>query len=446
MSDTNVVSVTGSPGQLRRAGLVLDLVDTEEEFVIKNLGPASSVRALPSNSQIATILGDIRIGTFTGPPITDEQPRGIINIQEGSVLAILPARHREQLLKLLARSSGTTASARSTAASSEHLEIHRVTDTSESGIDSEPVKPKTETSIQEIVPQKNNALQMPVKEYVKKESGPQGPDRTSTEPSIKDEKTFIADAGIQTVIAENSPPAEDNGSAGIPKTLRLILKPAKDTTDSTVTTVASGKVEFQNGEDILDLALPESLTLTQLLDLAGKHLDLNYIYSPKTVGNQIVALKMHGGLEGEMRIKDLYTLLETVLKFNGLAMIRREQKLVTIVPVGEALSADSQLIDVGTKPIQAGDTVLTRIFELQYVDAASVTNLLQNMKLGVAVSTLQETQTLFVTCYAHRIGRIEQLVNMLDKPGRARECRFRRLQYTVAPALAEKVRSLAQEI
>ena len=35
---------------------------------------------------------------------------------------------------------------------------------------------------------------------------------------------------------------------------------------------------------------------------------------------------------------------------------------------------------------------------------------------------------------------------MLDKPGKARECRFRHLQYTVAPALAEKVRSLAQEI
>jgi len=69
---------------------VLDLVDTEKKFVIENLGPASSVRALPSNSQIETVLGNIRIGTFTDPPKMDEQYRGIIDIQGDSVLAILP--------------------------------------------------------------------------------------------------------------------------------------------------------------------------------------------------------------------------------------------------------------------------------------------------------------------------------------------------------------------
>jgi len=53
---------------------------------------------------------------------------------------------------------------------------------------------------------------------------------------------------------------------------------------------------------------------------------------------------------------------------------------------------------------------------------------------------------LFVTCYAHRMSRIEQLVSMLDRPGRLRECRFRRLQYTLAPALANKIRTLAQEL
>jgi general secretion pathway protein D len=44
------------------------------------------------------------------------------------------------------------------------------------------------------------------------------------------------------------------------------------------------------------------------------------------------------------------------------------------------------------------------------------------------------------------MGRIEQLVNMLDRPGRLRECRFRPLQYTAAPALADKVRTLAQQL
>ena len=99
--DTNAVSVTGSPEQLCRAGLVLDLVDTKEKFIIENLGSASSVRTLPSNSQIATVLDNIRIGTFTNPPRMDEHSRGLIDIQGNSVVAILPAHHREQLLKLL---------------------------------------------------------------------------------------------------------------------------------------------------------------------------------------------------------------------------------------------------------------------------------------------------------------------------------------------------------
>jgi len=59
--EANAVLATGSPEQLSRASLLLDLVDAKENFVVENLGPASLVRTLPSNSWIATGLGDIRI-------------------------------------------------------------------------------------------------------------------------------------------------------------------------------------------------------------------------------------------------------------------------------------------------------------------------------------------------------------------------------------------------
>lgn len=48
--------------------------------------------------------------------------------------------------------------------------------------------------------------------------------------------------------------------------------------------------------------------------------------------------------------------------------------------------------------------VVTRVFQLRHVGVASVVSLLQNMKLSVAISAIEETQTLFVTCYAHRMG------------------------------------------
>jgi type II secretory pathway component GspD/PulD (secretin) len=128
-------------------------------------------------------------------------------------------------------------------------------------------------------------------------------------------------------------------------------------------------------------------------------------------------------------------------------MIRRQNKLVSVVPIGKALDADPQLVDFEDRKVQAGDIVITRIFRLHYVDVASVTKLLENMKLGVAVSpSNDDAQILLVTCYAHRMSRIEQLVSMLDRPGRFRECRFRLLQYTMAPAIAGKISTLAQEL
>ena len=444
------VSVTGSPEQLRRAGLVLGLVDVKEEFVIKSLGPASVVRTLPSNTQIARALGDIRIGTFTEPPQTDKQSRGIIDIQGDSVIAILPVRHREQLLDLLEQADNKTVPICPTLASSEHHEPLRAKDTSDTCAEIESAQPKTKTLTQltqDVISLNAHEVRMPGEGNPHKELGPQALYQGARpEPFITDETTISADSSAQERPVAASLPTVDDDGVGVPRTLRIVLEPSKDTTESVATTAVSGSVEFQNGEDILDLALPETMTLMQLLDLVGENLDLDYVYDLQTIGKQSVALKLHGNLQGEMKVKDLYVLLETVLKFKSLAMIRGEDKLVTIVPVAQALDADPQLIDFNSRTVQAGDIVVTRVFELQHVDVANVTSLLQNMKLGVAVSTSEQAQILFVTCYAHRMSRIEQLVSMLDRPGRLRECRFRRLQYTLAPALANKIRTLAQEL
>jgi len=444
--EANGVSVSGSPEQLRKVAVVLELVDAKENFVIESLGPASMVRALPSNSRIATALGGITIGTFANPPASNEQARGIIDIQGDSVLAILPARHWEQFLGLLARSVTETAAVPPPRGSQESTGQPHAMDASQTAIHTTSVQAETGTSTQEIVPPEADTAKMPDKARQHKEPEPGGLDRERSGPPVLDQEVLSADTKARDRTAPALSPAPDDSSVSMPKTVKLVLGPPKSTTEDAAAIAASSSVQFENGDDVLELALPEALTVSQLLDLAGKHLHLDYVYAPQTVGNQSVALKLHGGLQGEMRVKDLYTLLETVLKFNGLAMIRREQKLVTIVPAAEVLDADPQLIDAGGKMIQAGDTVVTRVFELRYVDGASVTNLLQNMKLGMAVSTAPEAHILFVTCYAHRMGRIEELVNMLDRPGRPKECRFRRLEYTAAPAVTEKVRTLAQQL
>jgi hypothetical protein len=99
----NEIVVTGIAGDLYRAGILLDLVDTRDEFVIKTLAPVSDARSIATNTQIAAALGGVSIGTFTNPPAAGERTRAIIDIHGPSVVAIIPARLQNELLAFVQR-------------------------------------------------------------------------------------------------------------------------------------------------------------------------------------------------------------------------------------------------------------------------------------------------------------------------------------------------------
>jgi type II secretory pathway component GspD/PulD (secretin) len=455
--DANGVNVTATPAQLRKVSSVVELIDTEEDYVVDDLGPASYVRTMASNSQIAASLGAIDIGTFANPPRAHDRARGIIDIQNDHVLAIIPAGYVEPLATMLRpmsdeidkgglKSAPVAGDNKDTKRPRPKIEAAKI----EVGASATAETPK----LDETPLQKGDGTRTANKVISDAASRNDEPALSNDEPAaLKVDRSELTDSGSRQPAGVSIPPvgesateAENDDDPTVPKTLRLFLEPPKDTVENQPLTACTEAMKVNNGEDVLDLNLPETLTLGELIDLAGKHLELDYVYTPGTVGKQAVSLKLNGSLRGRMRIKDLYKLLETVLKFNGLAMIRREEKLVTIVPVAEALEADPRLVNVNDTTIPAGDTVVTRVFELRYVDVTSVTNLLQNLKLGVTVSTLQEIRALFVTCYAHRMARIERLVEMLDRPGRLKECRFRRLQYATATEIAGKVGTLAREL
>jgi len=238
--------------------------------------------------------------------------------------------------------------------------------------------------------------------------------------------------------------ARDNSRP--PKTVKIVFQPTPKGGTSGGTNTATDKVTPVNAEDLLDLTLPETVTVVQLLDLVGKHLGLNYVYDPRDIGNQSVVLKLHGNLQGEMKVKHLYALLETVLGSLGLGMIRQQDNLVAVVPVDKALQTQPELVNTETSAVQVGDTVVTRAFNVRYVDIASVTTLLQNMKLSVSATSLEQSNLLLVTCHADRMSRIEQLVEMIDRPGRMKECRLRHLYYVAATPLIAKVRAVLQQL
>jgi type II secretory pathway component GspD/PulD (secretin) len=436
----------GTAEELEKAAIVLDLVDVNDRYVIRPIAPAAAVRTLPSNEQIATAIGEIAIGTFAAPPERGTRARAIIDIHQGAVLAIVPARLWPDIRAVI-ESGGKAARQRRTETPKD--EPNRVAASAVGGKSSDsPAKPASPDIARERTPPESPVVG-PTREPPPSDvnqAGPETAEQPQPEPAAAD--------------SEGSPPAPPSVGRRIPSRTKAAqtrtqadseigggsLKPQQKGGNAPGPVPGRLQVPLDNGDDVLELSLPEKVNLVQLIDLVGEYLHLDCVYDAEKIGSQVVTLKLHSKIQSEMRVRDLYSLLETILKFKGLVMTRHEGNLVTIVPAAEVMDADPQLVDPNMPSVQAGDVVVTRVFRLRHVEVSSVTNLLQTMKLGVAVSPIEENQTLFITCYAQRMGRIAQLIEMVDKPGEPKEFRFRQLKYTVASTLAQKILGLAQEL
>ncbi len=436
------VSLWGTPAQVEKAVTVLALVDAAEEYCVENLGPASIVRTLPANTVIAMALGGIDIGTFSEPPLKSGGSGAIIDVQGDAILAFLPLRYRDALRQLLARGDAGRAAAR----------CQRVAENQPDGQvpappdDTRPAPSRFATT-EEQTPSNHEAV---ADRITREPANGVSVSETSAAARAATVLTLAAmavPAGPQTpgVSAASACPAAPDSSRP-PKTVKIVFPPTPKGDAGAATGAVTDKAAPDNGDDLLDLTLPETVTVVQLLDLVGKHLGLNYVYDPREIPNQSVVLKLNGNLRGEMKIKNLYALLETVLGSMGLGMVRQQDNLVAVVPLEKVLQNQPELVDVENNAVQVGDTVVTRAFNIRYVDVASVTTLLQNMKLSVAATSLEHSSILLVTCHADRMNRIERLVDMIDRPGRMKECRLRRLYYVAATPLIAKVRVILQQL
>jgi len=200
-----------------------------------------------------------------------------------------------------------------------------------------------------------------------------------------------------------------------------------------------------NANQVLKIALPEKLTIVNLLGLVGEYMNLNFMYDPVKIQGD-VTLMLTGTLRGPVKVGDLYPLLESVLRFRGFAMTRRGN-LVTIVPMAEAMTTDPVLVETEDDKItEYGHVIVTRVFRLEHIDPTSAQNLLTGMDLGTNVSPIADAGVLFVTGYAYRMPRVERLLKMIDVPGRPKAFKFRPLKYTMATALAPKIKALAEQL
>ncbi len=421
--DRHAISVTGTAGDLYRAGVVLELVDTREEFVVETLVPVSQARVIPMNAQIAEAIGGVAIGTFPNPPHAGERLRAIIDMHGQSVMAIVPACIHHELVAFVTLGWEGLRQVRG--------DNGRAETATTTGPGPQEVKTKdtpTKVISASVVPDQPNPGPVETKSATPQEAAVDSPTESITRAVLP------AELDIQPP----EEPLETRGVIAVESvgTSAAVARPA----------VIYEPVLPDNAEDTLQLDLPDQLEMIQLLDLVAEYLRLDYMYEPEKIKGQAVSLRLHGKLQGEVRVKDLYPLLESVLKFKGFAMTCHKGNLVTIVPLTDALAVDPTLVDSNDPSLGTGDMVVTRVFGLQNINAASAMNLLDSMKLSVAASPIEETRSLIVTCYAHRMTRIERLLSMIDRPGRPKEFRFRQLRYTMAGTLAKKVEALVAEL
>ncbi len=375
--------VTAKPDELLKTMAILNLVDCQGQFAVRAAFGASMVKNLPSNELVAAkVGGNISIGSFFNPPAVNAKVRVIIDIHNDAVIVIAPVRPLERILSAVRQLSNSPPFASQTRQRG-HTEG----------------KLGTAGKWKPLLVAGRGRPGMSGLNFAAKDK-------------IKPEPNTVA-----TILAQEMPEL-----------------PAVQPYESK---------SIPNGEDTLQLALPETLSITEFLGFVGEHLHLNYLYDPtKVKGN--ITIKRHGRLRGPIKLKELYPLLEQVLQFHGFAMTRRGD-LVTIVPATETQNIDPDLYP-DTEDIEIGDAVITRVFKLQHIDTSNAKNLLDGMRLVTEVRPIPETQTLIVTAFAYRMPRIETLLDMVDKPGEPKRFRFRQLQYTMAQTLTPKIQALAEQL
>ncbi len=448
LGKSNMLLVTGRQLELLKAKAVLSLVDSERQYVVKTISAASGAEQLPDNDAIAAELGDVSIGTFLDPPSKSEKTPVIIDIHNESVVALVPSDKAEKLAAAIEQLQRAKAGgAPGAAAPNQPPEGKAGAKDSET----DDIFKRLLDSIPDAMEVMGGSKPTPAE--------PNTPAAGATTPQINEpnEPSLEVKSKEETVVSAGKEPkpattvTKVKPAATKPPTKKPTPKPA--TGPTTVERPGPKKIEKRPGgrksytpkpapdaDDELMIELPEKLPVTILIELVGKYLHLDYMYDPAKIKGEVMLKIQKEGL----KIGELYPTLESVLKFKNFVMTRKDN-LVVIVPKEEAMNIDPELL-FDDEQVDSGDIIVMRPFTLEHIDVDSAKNLLTNMGLGASITPIGETGTLIVTEYAFRMERIDQLLEMVDKPGKPKQFRYRVLTYTMAETLAPKIKSLAEQL
>ena len=393
--NSSALLVTAQPRELAKAKAILELIDRQEKYAIQEIIPASGTGSLPSCEQIAAKIGDISIGSFTAPPAPQTGTKAIIDFHNNALVVIAPEGVMEKIVTAVRQMQKT----------------------------GQPDKQGANSIAKTIEPNPVAAL---LAQNVSEQNIPQI--------NVVEQKTEEQNRQEQPLTGQ-TPPAQT-----------VTREEQQDQTASDVFPGSEPLVNIPNANEVIKLTLPEKQTMVAFLGMVGPYLHMDFMYNESDLADVEVTFNPNGKLQGPVTVRDLYYLLESVLKFKGFVMTRGVGNLVTIVPKEDALDIDPALVKAEKPQVLTGDVVVMSVFELKNIDTTSAKDFLEGMKLTTDITTIAETKTLIVTAYAFRMPRIKALLDIVDRPGEPRKFRYRQLRYTMAQTLAPKLKSLAEEL
>jgi len=461
----NMILVTAGPNDLLKATAIIGVVDSEQQYTIKQLTAVAVAKDLPTNDRIQSQLSNIQIGTFYDPPVSRKKTRAIIDIHNNWVVAIAPVEVQDKIAAVVKqlRSSGDSGTVETAVAALDHgpeqpKEMLKT---------EPPVKKEVEaTAVSKAAEQPtegegNNSSRLfdsllrSLDEAEQKMGAPGEPNEANVPETVNVPKTgegpVVTQPDAAAMLAKikaleammKSRPAPND--MDIEKVGVNVTAPAEvNEVNEPVRRVHSTPADIPNANEVLKLNIPEKIPIALFLRLVGENLGFDFLYDPAEVKGNIT-ITLRGKLQGTMTVGDLYNLLEEVLKFYGYVMTRRGS-LATIRKADSVEVLDPVIIGDGEAKVQVGDVIVKRVFHLKYIDTASAKNLLEGMKLGLNITEIAQSKTLLVTGYGYRMDRVQQLLDMIDKPGEAKQFRFRKLNFTTAEILVPKLQTLVEQL
>lgn len=168
-------------------------------------------------------------------------------------------------------------------------------------------------------------------------------------------------------------------------------------------TAAPAQTTPAGGNMVLNFA---NANLTEVIDILARRLKINYILDPRVKGS--VSINTYG----EVRAVEVRSLLETILRINGAAMVQVGD-IFRIVPIGDVVRLP--LSPQVNKPLPDDERMVLNLVFLKYTQVGDIAKLLDPFRgEGGQMSTYDPANLLLILDNARNLKRTMELISLFD--------------------------------